>query len=213
MRLRRALYALVSVSVVTASVASSADAATKKKPKPKKPVTPACASFTDPSGDSYLQASPAKAPTDNTLDVTKVTYGVANGTLTIKLTVPAYAATQQASGGSEFDGGFSVGGHTVTLFANRGPAWTATSLAFAQQGIQIDGTYVQKTNAVVTSTVTGGVVTLTAALADIATAAGVPVSGATMSAFNFTAWGTYGALLEKFDIGQGGTTAKLVTCK
>jgi len=218
MQLRRAVYALVSVSVAATSIASAADAATKKKPKPKPkpPVIPACASFTDPSGDSYLQAdSVGQQPTDDTLDVTKVTYGVNNGVMTISLTVPKYSDTQKASFGNEFDASFTVGGHEITLFANRGQAWTAMSAAFAQYGIRVDGTYKTGTNKLVTTAAKNGVITLTASIADITANAGVPVAGAPMSKFNFVSRGTYGAALETFDTGAApdSQTAKIVNCK
>jgi hypothetical protein len=220
MHRRRALYVLVSVSVAAASVVSAADAATKTKPKhkpkPKPPVIPACASFTDPAGDSYLQADfVGQQPSDDTLDVTKVTYGVNNGALTISLAAPKYSDTQKASIGNEFDASFTVGGHEITLFANRGQAWTAMSAAFAQYGIRVDGTYKTGTNKLVTTTAKNGVITLTASIADLTANAGVPVAGATMSKFNFLSRGTYGAALETFDTGAApdSQTAKVVNCK
>jgi hypothetical protein len=206
---RTLVYAGIAVAVAGSGFAATgAQAATHHQAKKKK-LKP-CTTWTDPAGDAYVAGNPGKQLADPTLDITGVTFTVAKGVFTAKVADPKYSNTATYSDGNQFDVDFTVGGKTINIFVNRGVGWTALSNAFAQQGFKVGGAYTQGSNKLVTTTAASGVVTLTVTLADLATAAGVPLTNATASAMSATSWGDYEAESIRADTATAPATAKFV---
>jgi hypothetical protein len=203
-----AAAALAAAGFAAASASASTQTATAT-------TLPPCVHWTDPSGDAFFQDSPAGQPADDTLDITAAKYSVKNGVFTAKITVPKFSSSGTARDGDAFDALMTVAGHQVDIFANTGATWAVLSNAFAQQGIQVDGTYVQKTNAAVKRTDGTGTVTISVSLTDLSSAVGASVAKKPASALEVRSSGGYEAFTEVYDYAPAPSSAKftLAPCK
>ena len=217
MSVRRFSYGAVAITVAAGMVAAgAADAATAKKKKhhKKPPAPPACATWTDDTGDAVMADGAGGQPADATLDIDAASFVVKNGVFTAKIHVPSYADDSTARDGSRYEAWFMLGEKKIGVYATAGRAWAVLGTAFAQQGVQVDDTYVQGSNALVTRSVADDVVSLSVKLADLDAAAGATVTGATVSDLTVQSSGDYEAFSDPFDDAAApeGTTDTLVTC-
>jgi hypothetical protein len=214
--MRRFSYGAVAGTVAAAMVAAGAPhaATAKKKKKHKKPVPPACATWTDATGDSVMADGAGGQPADPTLDIDAASFVVKRGVFTAKIHVPEFSDSSTAREGYRYDAWFMLGEQKIGLFAGDGKGWTVLSNAFAQQGIQVDDTYVKNSSKLVTMSVADNVVSLAVNLADLDSAAGATVTGTTVSGMAVQSSGDYEAFSDPFDgaAAPEGTTTKLVTC-
>jgi hypothetical protein len=198
---RRALVPVALLSVLAAA-ALPAHAAVR----PKKPAIPACPSFTDAAKDDGAPDLQNQGE-DPTLDILGVKEVVKAGVLTVTLTMGKIGQSGTTEG-IQYAGGFTLGGHAVELFGTSSLSKPAMEQAFALTGINVDGTYVKNTQDLVTLTTDAAksTATLTAKLADVASAAGAKATGS-VGGLQANTTGTYVALLEPWD--DAATTKKL----
>lgn len=184
--LRTALALAAAAALLTgAGVATAA---------PKK--LPSCAAWSDPAGDATPNGAGVGA--DSTLDITKVTFSVTAKTFTAKLAVPGYKDQHTASYGARFTAEMSIAGRAVIIYYQYSPTRDREAAVFVQQGMSVDGAAI---SAPVSSKVSGGEVTVSVPLKDLARAVGEKqLSAATsVSAPLAKTRGTYVALLNTFD--------------
>jgi hypothetical protein len=218
--LRRFSYGVVAVTAAAAMVAAgAADAATtkhkKKKHHKKPPAPPACATWTDPTGDAVMADGQGGQPADPTLDIDVASFVVKDGIFTAKIHVPSFSDSSNVRDGDRYDAWFMVGDKKVGIVGTEGKAWAVLGNAFAQKGIRVDDTYVSGSNKLVSRSVTDHVVSLSVSLADLDTASGATVTGATVSGLAVQSSGDYEAFSDPYDDAPApdGTTDTLVTCE
>jgi hypothetical protein len=189
---------------VSLAVAGAAGAAT--------PRLPACATFSDPTGDTALEGAIPVA--DASVDITGVKLGYAKKTFAAGVTVAKYAAASTYSDGVRFDVNFTApDGKVVTLFGQHSRTEAVSSQAFAFSGIKVDGTYVSGSNKAVAVSTTGNTFTMTVGLADVEAAlGGDKVAGKSVSNINAISWGGYEVVSLGYDNAAGTKPFKVLDC-
>ena len=172
---------------------------------------PACTSYADPTGDTTIGgAVPAN---QDALDLTKVTLGYKDKTLTSTFDVAKYAAASSYSDGVRFDASFTTpGGKVITLFGQHSRTEAAESQAFAFQGIKVDGTYQSGSSKLVTVSDAGNSFILKTGLGDIEAAAGEKLMGKKLGTLAARSWGFYEAVSSAADDATGAVPFTVATC-
>jgi hypothetical protein len=198
--MRRALLPVAITAALAAGIVP-ASAVTR----PKAPPIPACPAFADPAKDDA--AADVGSGEDPALDIVGAKISVANKTLKVVLSMGKVGQPSFAEG-QQYAGGFTLGGSTVELFGTSSLTAPVMGAAFAMTGINVDGSYVQGTNDLVTITTdtAKNTVTLSTALANVASAVGKKATG-TVGGLQANVSGTYVALIEPWDTAE--TTKKL----
>jgi hypothetical protein len=159
----------------------------------------ACPSFTDAKGDS------GPAP-DAATDITAVTYKTVGKELVATLTVDKLADRPMLAVGNRFQFDFKLAGHDVTLYYKTSPTRDVEANAFYQQGLRVDGTFV---NDAVNPSIKGNTVSIGVTFSELKGAAG-PVLGKPITAMTASTLLSYVATNEPSDSAEAPATLSLV---
>lgn len=169
---------------------------------------PACASWTDPVGDSawvVLQ--------DKTLDITGVRLLNDGKTLTASIGAPDYALRPTYSLGNSYQLRVTLNGKAVNIYYGDSMTRSQESMVLTLAGMTVDNTYVAGSKEQVTATVAGGKVNVAVALADLGAAVGTRLtSKSTVTEVEATAEGSVGVWLPYDTAASNGRPISLGAC-
>jgi hypothetical protein len=202
--MRRAVPALVAVTVLLAGGAASAAVAKPKLPK--------CLTFADPKGDSGPGAPAATG--DPSMDFTTVTLAVVKDTLVAKMTVATLGDNPTMAWGDRFQLNFNYDGKAVEIYYKRSRTRDTEAMVFYQQGIRVGGTFVTDSGISGIYDKATNTMTLATKFTTLKSAAGKGILGGRIEDVNTVVYSSNVAeniLWDKADAPDG-ATFKVATC-